>query len=530
MLFATDLMDSVFNQVLADFPNYLRAKTPPFLCACALVWLARRLARPRQTRAVHVQRWAPALVVAVLFIPTEYRHVQAATPDVLYLHAMGGLLRTQLGFTDESHQLRPKQRESLPVPPLESERPVPPNVVFVILESVRYDAVCNEYSEECQRTPYSNRLVPNRVPLTQLRSLASSTAISLAVLWAGVGPHESREVLHTWPLLFDYARASGYATTFWTSQNMLFGNARLWVKDMGVSSFVSATELEPTADLDMGAREDLLADYVEAHVSELREPFLSVIQLSNGHYPYFVDPFGPQPFQPAKMSKAPENNAIFFNQYQNAIHQQDQHVARIIEAFRNRPSGARTVIVYTSDHGEAFREHNQLGHTFSVYDEEIHVPAWIDVPEGVLLDAELAELRQKRHRYLVHPDLTATILDTIGVLDEKGIDPYRSLMQGQSLLRPGYSHRALPLTNCAGVWSCAFENWGYLEGALKLEARLWDDSWHCFDLEGDPKESHSLTRGECQQLEHKALELFGRLPGADAPAANEPTTTDKDEP
>jgi len=41
-----------------------------------------------------------------------------------------------------------------------------------------------------------------------MRSMDSTTAVSLAVLWSGLGPTESRDNLHTWPLIFDYARAA----------------------------------------------------------------------------------------------------------------------------------------------------------------------------------------------------------------------------------------------------------------------------------------------------------------------------------
>ncbi len=270
------------------------------------------------------------------------------------------------------------------------------NVLFVILESVRQRATCTVYDPACDRTEATNRLLPNRYSFTQMRSMDSCTAISLAVLWSGLYPTESRDTLHTWPLIFDYARATGYDTAFWTSQNMMFGNARLWVKNLGVSQFVSATDLEPTADLDIGAPEHLLAAHVNANIGKLKEPFLGVIQLSNVHYPYYVDPNGPQPFQPAEMSKGPDENDAFLNYYQNAVYQQDQHVARILEYVRSLPIGPRTVIVYTSDHGEAFREHGQMGHTFSIFDEEIHVPMWIDAPPGTLTPEEEANLRKKK--------------------------------------------------------------------------------------------------------------------------------------
>ncbi len=71
----------------------------------------------------------------------------------------------------------------------------------------------------------------------------------------------------------------------------------------------------------------------------------------------------------------------------------------------------------------------------------------------------------------------------------------------------------MPLTNCAGVWSCAFENWGYMRGSKKIEARAWDPEWHCFDVAEDPHESRNLGAAACGELGGLALKTFGRLPG-----------------
>lgn len=512
-LFASNFMDSVVNQLFADIGNYIKAKTAPLICSLAIVAVARRVVRPRPLPAKITIGLAPLFVIATFFIPTQHRHMQAATPDVLYLHAVGGLIRTQVGLTDQSNQLRPRVRNSLPVDKLSPAPFARRNVLFIILESVRSDAACIEYDPECERTAFTNRLLPNRHPFNQMRSLDSCTAVSLAVLWAGVGPHEDRETLHTWPLLFDYARAAGWDTAYWTSQNMMFGNARLWVKNLGVSKFTSATELDPTSDLDMGAPENLLADKVNQDIGELKEPFFGVVHLSNVHYPYYINPHGPQPFQPATTSKAPDENPYFFNYYQNSVHQQDEHVARVIRHLRETEAGKRTVIVYLSDHGEAFREHGQMGHTFSVFDEEVHVPAWIDAPPGTLSKEEIASLDAKKDEYLFQVDITPTILDLMGVHDDPGVDKYRSKMLGHSLLRPALTTGPLPMTNCAGVWSCAFENWGYMQRNMKIEARAWDVGWHCYDVEKDPLEKDDLGPEACGPLKDLALKTFGRLPG-----------------
>jgi arylsulfatase A-like enzyme len=228
-----------------------------------------------------------------------------------------------------------------------------------------------------------------------------------------------------------------------------------------------------------------------------------------------VDPDGPAPFQPSTTSKAPEDNPDFFNHYLNGVHQEDRHVAAMLSAIRHGARSDRTVILYTSDHGEAFREHGQMGHTFSVLDEEVHVPGWIDAPEGILTDKERENLAAKRNAFTFHVDMTATVLDLIGVWDDPGIAEYRAKMLGTSLIREPVNERALPLTNCAGVWSCAFENWGYMRHNMKLEARAWDVDWHCFDVIQDPYETHRLPEDACGDLKSLSLATFKRLPGGE---------------
>jgi len=511
--FATDFTESVANQLFADWQNYVRVNAPPLLVGVGFLVLAKRLMRPRR-RPARVAGWvAPLLLFGAFAVPTQHRRSQASTPDVLYLNATGGLIAAELGATGPTARVSPRTRESLPVPPLRGQPSPRRNVLLLIMESVRADAVCSTPNPECRKTSYSNQLTPHRFPLTQFRALDAATAITLAVMWTGLGPHESRDALHTWPLIFDYARAAGWDTAFWTSQNLMFGNARLWVQNLGVSKFCSGTQLDHTADIDIGAPEHLLAKRVISELPELQEPFLGVVQFSNVHFPYLVDPSLPQPFQPACTSKSPDKNHEFFNHYLNAIHQQDRHVAAILRALRATEPGRRTVVLYTSDHGEAFREHGQMGHTFSIFDEEVKVPGWVDAPTGTLTQAEARHLAEKRDTFTFHVDVTPTILDLMGVWDDPGLRRFRGKMLGTSLLRAGRTTRALPMTNCSGSWNCGFENWGYMRESLKLTARSGDRQWHCFDVAKDPAERHDLGSNACGDLQELALKTFGRLPG-----------------
>ncbi|HVY45192.1 MAG TPA: sulfatase-like hydrolase/transferase, partial [Minicystis sp.] len=391
--------------------------------------------------------------------------------------------------------------------------PHPPrNVLLVLTESVRADASCSAHVEDCPITPHINEAVPDRRPLLEMRSNSSTTAIELAVLWSGLQPIASRTALHTAPLLFDYAHAAGFDDAYWTSHHMMFANSRLYVQDLPTSHQCGATDLDPLADIDLGARDELVAARIEKELPELHEPFFAVAHFGNTHVPYRVDP-NDAPFQPALESKGPSDNEAYRNYYRNAVHLQDRWIGELLRFVRAQPFGARTVILFTSDHGEAFREHGQLGHTGSILEEEIHVPFWIDAPRGTLTDAEAKELDEDDKRLAFHTDVTPTVLDLMGLLDAPELAPFTRGLVGQSLLRPPRAEpTTLALTNCSGIWGCIFRNWGVMRGPMKVEGREWDDRWRCYDVLADPREEHDLGPAGCGDLAHIADATYGGVP------------------
>lgn len=512
-LFAANLTDSVVNQLAVDAAHYLLTKLPFFCAGLLLLLLARTLPKPTSKRSTWFALAGPLAFVGSWFIPTQFRSPQAATPDTLYLNALGAFVQSGLGLTEASRNVRPGVRHSHPLPALTSKRSTPPNVLFLLTESVRADAVCSAFDPECTRTPYSNPLLPGRVGLTQLRALDSTTAISLAVLFSGASPQASHQVLHEAPLLFDYARAAGYSTAYWTSQNLFFANSRLFVKNLGVERFTSGTQLDPNADIDMGADEARLVDVAIDELPLLKEPFFAMVHFAATHYPYRVDYAREVPFQPSELDRSIEGTPKFKNHYQNAVVQQDIEVARILKALQASSAAQRTIVVFTSDHGEALREHNQVGHTFTLFEEEIRVPGYIAVPPGLISSAEQEQLQKNSSAYVFHPDVSATVLDLIGVLDASEVAPFKADLAGQSLLRPLVEPRTMPMTNCASLWTCAFENWGAMQGRYKLFGRTpFEEGWQCYDVEADPTEEHRIQAPECQRLQQDVLRWFVRPP------------------
>lgn len=514
-LFGTSVTESVFGQVSADAANFLGSLLPVMAGGIALVWLGRKLVRPRRRlRQVTLALALPA-TVAVFFIPCSYASMQGSTPDVIYFHAIGGLVK-QLSHGLDKASVRPGLRHPPELPPLHPTPARARNVLFVLTESVRADAACSSPVPECPGTPFTNRAVPERLGFEQVRANSTTTAIELAVLWAGVEPTDGREALHAAPVLFDFAAAAGIPSAYWTSHHMLFANSRLWVRDLPVRFHCGATHLDPQANIDLGAYDELLTARVKEELPQLGEPFVAVVQFGNTHVPYRADP-SDAPFQPSLESKAPDDNDAYHNFYRNAVHFQDKTVADLVSFVRAAPFGPRTVILYTSDHGEQFREHEQLGHTQSLFDVEMRVPTWIDAPAGTLTDEERRVLASRRAEPIYHSDLAPTMLDWLGLWDAPEIAPYRAKMPGKSLVRPDPPERGagpiLHVSNCSGVWGCALENWGVVQGFRKLIAREWDADWGCYDVSEDPSEKASLPLERCADLLAEANRFYGGPPG-----------------
>lgn len=103
----------------------------------------------------------------------------------------------------------------------------------------------------------------------------------------------------------------------------------------------------------------------------------------------------------------------------------DKHVGRLLDAIAAAPWGARTAIVVTSDHGEAFSEHKMVRHGAELWEELVRVPLIVHVP-----GAKPARVAVRRSAI----DLAPTMLELMGVAapapSVKGTD----FLSGVSLL------------------------------------------------------------------------------------------------
>ena len=92
--------------------------------------------------------------------------------------------------------------------------------------------------------------------------------------------------------------------------------------------------------------------------------------------------------------------------YDGEVAYTDKHVGRLLDYLANAPWTGRTSIILTSDHGEAFDEHNMWRHGVELWEVLVRVPLLVHVPG--LTPRRIATRRS-------HIDLVPTILDLMGV-------------------------------------------------------------------------------------------------------------------
>ncbi len=493
------------------------------LVAIVMLVLGRTWVKPRPVARTLVPLMLPLAMYGLTEVPASYREWQSTTPDLIYIHGVMSHIAVRRRLSDDAAELRVERRSPPTLPRLVAKPARPRNVLFILQESLRYDVSCNAHVPDARAaspppcaTPFSNDAAPARFPLEQMRANASTTAQSISNIWSGIPTYETYERLLSAPLLWDYAAAAGIHGTYWTSQHVMFGSMRLYVQDFPVVMRAYATHLDKHANFDAGAHDALLTDWVIDAWEELPEPFFATVHYSNVHFPYVYDP-NHAPFQPAEFTRDADKNEHYLNYYKNVVYLSDIAVGRLIEHVRSTDSGQRTVIVYTSDHGESFREHWQMGHTSALFDEEIKVPGWLDAPAGTLSEDEERALRGAEQQFVWHYDLTPTVLDLMGLWDAPALREHRARMIGNPITRPQRTNGPVPLTNCSWVWECGFRNWGLMQGQLKIEARQWDDEFHCYDLLADPGELVDLGEDACAPLPDIARATFGPMPVDDWP-------------
>ena len=361
---------------------------------------------------------------------------------------------------------------------------IKPNLVLITLDSTRADRM-GFLGAQGGMTPNLDRLAGESLVFEHAYAQAPGTVVSHATILSGAYPQTTgmSEIGGTLPtsltFLPDLLKAQGYRT----------------------AAFVGSIQLDPRNGLaqgfdrsfqtyDAGFRPAIPGD---ARPAVAERPASQVVanavawMTRNPQGPMFVwihlnDPHGPSA------------------SYNAAVTAADAAVGKLVATLKQQKVYANTAILVAADHGESLGAHGEDTHGIFLYDETIHVPLLLKLPE-----AQPAAKRVVAKVRLV--DAAPTLLEIAAI-------PVPSQMQGQSLLRiakssgsadqPVYSRSDLAQRGFG--WS-ALESW---RAGKYLYIRA--PKPELYDLASDPGATRNLAQSSKATLDTMAgqLENFSR--------------------
>ena len=181
------------------------------------------------------------------------------------------------------------------------------------------------------------------------------------------------------------------------------------------------------------------------------------------------------------------------SRYAQEVAYVDRYVGELLKDLQDRGLYEDSLIVFTSDHGEAMGEPRMqkgrpfFGHAQHLTDEQIHVPLVIRLPRN---DPRRAELEAAAKHVVSHLDLVPTLLEIVGV------DPLPG-QRGVSLFEPHKTvHIAQTMRPEAKSDQVALRDSHYKMIFYPGESESGPDRFELYDLEKDPGETLDVFPSE----------------------------------
>ncbi|UCC68589.1 MAG: sulfatase [Armatimonadota bacterium] len=320
------------------------------------------------------------------------------------------------------------------------------NVVVCVIDAARADHVgCYGYARDT--TPNIDRLAGSGTAFEQHFSQYPETKMSTACLFTSQYPdthlaYGDRRLAESTFTLAQGLRAAGLHTVLF-SQNG-YASPMWGLGEEFDEAYYEPHLKEAGRDLPDIWRPEALLEQVECWLEKRpRSRFFAYVHFMPPHDPYIAPPgtrryfAGQQPpeawlsdyaFDEVERERrakerpwSEQHQGWMLNLYDGNLRYADWAVGELERLLREAGAFESTVLIVTSDHGEAFGEHGYRGHTFSAYDETIRIPLIIKLPRLNVAGRRISALTQS-------VDVMPTVLDLFEA-------PYpRDGVQGRSLL------------------------------------------------------------------------------------------------
>jgi len=427
----------------------------------------------------------------------------------------------------------------------------PPNVLLVVLDTTRADAV--SFGDPSAPAALG-RLVDDGVVFTNARSTSAWTVPAHGSLFTGLYPsrhgahHESPRLAPERTTLAELLEPTHETAAF--SENPHIGPGKGF--DQGFGLFEDSWRLRRGR----GPRRPTVQHVDRWLRGRQRErPFFLFVNLMDPHLPYqppreWARRFVPPDVDPAQLRRmratagaesrryiagdlalSPDDLRLLRALYRGEVAFAEARLSRLLETLEEEGLLERTLVAVVGDHGENIGEHGLMQHQLSLHETLLRVPLLMRLP-GRLDGGE----RRADPVQLV--DVFATILDAAGVPPERW-----PAIEGQSLLsgrlppqRPLIAEYMRPLGQrrlfARTLPDFDFEPFdrrlaSIQVGGLKLIRSDRGERW-LYDLGRDPGEAQDLAATRPGDVARLSAELDRWLASRPAAAAGAPAELDEE--
>lgn len=403
----------------------------------------------------------------------------------------------------------------------------PQGVVLIVADTLRPDRL-GVYGHQRPTAPVLARMASEGTLFRDVNSQGTWTKVSGPSLLTSMTPlstgvrHFEDRLPASATTLAEVFRAAGYATAGYSSVPFMgtFNNLH--------QGYESLHEVPENDARSKTARHlvDALLPWLDEHGDE---PFFVFLHLFDPHDPYEPDvpynrlwadpswyaehqrnrdqvrPFIADPRlqgnampSRAELEAAGLDPATYVRReldfYDGSIRAMDVEIGRVMERLRDLGLDQKTLVAFTSDHGEEFHDHGRMYHGQSVYGELTHVPLIVRYP-GVTRPGRVVE------ETVSLLDVMPTLLDLSGLqvpaqAQGQSLAPLLRETGGASHFRPKPVFSEKP-ADPAVLSSSELESFAVVEEGWKL---VWNvrrpngvPELQLFDHRRDPRDLHDVA-------------------------------------
>ncbi|HBB40557.1 MAG: sulfatase-like hydrolase/transferase [Deltaproteobacteria bacterium] len=282
-----------------------------------------------------------------------------------------------------------------------------PNVLVVLIDCWRYDMLNEEV------TPNLTRFAAESVVLNHHYSGGNATRFGVFSILYGLYGYDWHAFLgeRRSPVLLDALQGLGY-------DFKILSSTRLTYPEFRKSAFIHLAdaiddELPGTTGLTRDPEQirRLLAWLGER--PDPARPFFGFLFLDAPHgrvYPPEFARFGAGA-QTNYLIAGEAEVAAAKRDYMNALAFNDALVGKLLDGLRKGGWLENTIVCFTGDHGEEFREHGYFGHTSAFTPEQVHVPCILHLPGVGHRQVDLLTS---------HLDFVPTVMEVLGYTNPPG--------------------------------------------------------------------------------------------------------------